>query len=496
MKKLYVLTSVYSSANYTFEIDSIITDSKNNDVTVLICDGCVGKCHANTMGLGWLCCECKRCSNRLLKRLGGVKIIHMKDYLDKSIVHPRLIYNSLKELNKLEYDGFEIGYGISSYFISLTRNLTPLIDEKQKEILDSWLESSMTYTDIANKVITNEYDIVYIVNGRYFDTKPFQEVALKKGIHFIMGESAVSIQGNHVRMNFDNIKVHSVAGNTQNILDFWDASTVPLEERRKIAASFYEKRANSIRTNDKVYTKEQKAGLMPEDWDPNKTNIAIFNSSEDEFAAIGGEWEKNNLFSSQIEGIRYMLENTKNPSIHFYLRIHPNLMNIKYKYHTDLYLLSKDFDNITVIPGNSPISSYSLLRECDRSITFGSTMGVEAAYAGKSSMVLLPCLHYLLDINYVPKNRQEVLDYINGKIEFVPNHENTLKFSYYYYNDERKGVDNTICEIRNHPISIFGRTVNSYGMNYLCSNLKMKYYTLLNAIGIYKSKKLISKEEL
>ena len=495
MKKLYILTSIYSTVNYSFEIDSIISDSKTNDVTVLMCDGCVGDCHANTLGLSLLCHECKKRTAKILERIPNITVLKMKDYYDKSIVHDKYSYSSLKELNKIMYRGFEIGYGVSSYYISLTRNLTPQIDNRLKRLLDSWLDSSMSYADVADKVITNDFDLVYVVNGRYFDTKPFQEDAISKGIHLVLGESAVTIQGKHIRMNFDNIRVHSLSGNTNNILNFWDNSIVPLEERRRIASSFYEKKIKAIRTNDKVYTQNQKMGLLPDDWDSSKTNIVIFNSSEDEFAAIGGEWEKDNLFESQIAGIKYMLENTKDRSIHFYLRVHPNLKTIKYKYHTDLYKFASEYNNITVIPGNSPISSYALMGECDKVITFGSTMGVEAAYAGKPSMVLLPCLHYFLNINYVPKTKQDVIDFIEGRVSFTPDHENTLKFSYYYYNDERKSVDNPECEIRNYPISFFGKQINTYGMNYYCSTFMMKYYSLLNILGVFASRCFISKRE-
>lgn len=495
MKHLYILSSIYSSVNFSFEIDKLITDASKNDVSVLVCDKCVGKCSGNTFGVGLLCGECRKRTKAVLNSIKGIKMLKMSDYCDRSIKHQKYDYSSLKELNKIQYKGFEIGYGVSSYYISLTRNLAPLITPQLKKHLDAWLECSMIYADIADQVITPEYDMVYVVNGRIFDSKPFQEIAFIKGVHLIMGESARSINGNHVRMEFDNVRVHSVKGNCDNIRHFWDSSNVPVAERKKIAASFYENRANAIKTNDKVYTAGQKKNMMPEDWDDEKVNIGIFNSSEDEFAAIGGEFEKNNLFDSQISGIRYLLDNVRDPNIHFYLRIHPNLMKIKYKYHTDLYNLPKEYGNITVIPGDSEVSSYSLMRACDRVVTFGSTMGVESAYAGKAAMVMRPCFYYNLDVNFVPKTKEDVIDFVKGNIKYQPNIEDALKYSYYYYNNERKGVDNEKCTINNYPVRLFGKSINTYGMNYCCGNFRMKYCSYLNVLGVFISKCLISVRE-
>ena len=496
MKYLYVLGPIYSPVNFTFEIDSIISKAKTDDVTVLICNGFAKKCSGNTFGNRLLCQECKKRTAALLSSIPNLKVIKQEDIiLSCNNNHKRYQYNSLRELNKIIYSGFEIGYGVSSYYISLTRNLNPYISKRLRHILDNWLDISMTHADIANAIIADDYDRVYVINGRLFDSKPYQEVAFLKGIHVILGESYVSIDGEIVKMNFDNVRVHSVVGNCNNIQSFWESSKVPINKRRSIAASFYEKRANAIKTDDKIYTSGQKKGMLPADWDIKKNNIVIFNSSEDEFAAIGGEFEKDNLFSSQMEGIKFILDNVKDPLIHFYLRIHPNLMRIRYKYHTDLYKLETQYNNITVIPGDSPVSSYTLLKSCQRVITFGSTMGVEAAYAGKIAMVMRPCFYYHLGVNYVPNNKTDVLDFINGKIDFSPNIENALKYSYYYYNNERCANDNSECKIIPHTIKLGRKRYTFWGMNMACSDIRMFFISLLNAWGTLNEKLLIPKKE-
>ena len=496
MKKLYILSSIYGSVNFSFEIDSIITDARNNEVSVLICDGCFRKCAGNLCGNRLLCHECIKRTNAILNNIANIKILRQIDYVSEPIYHNHLNFKTIEELNSTRYKDIEIGYGVSSCYISLTRNLNPLINHKLNTIFNDWLEISMSHADIADRIITNNFDSVYVVNGRLFDSKPYQEIAFAKGIPIILGESTTSIDGKIVRMNFDNIRVHSVKGNCDAIRRFWDDSKVPIDERRKIAASFYENRIKAVKTNDKVYTAGQTTGLLPDDWDNSKTNIAIFNSSEDEFAAIGGEFMENNLFSSQLEGIKFLLENITDSSIHFYLRIHPNLMRVDYKYHTDLYSLPKSYRNITVIPGNSPVSSYSLMNSCNRIVTFGSTMGVESAYSGKSSIVLRRCGYYYLNVCFVPNDQKDVLDFVRGKISYTPNKEDALKYSYYYYNNERESVDNVECEIKHHSIGMLKYKFKFACMNLLCSELRMKFCAFLRCLGILESKIRIPKAEI
>lgn len=495
MKQLYILSTIYSAVNYSFEVDSILSASKDNDVTVLVCDGCIGICNGNTIGADILCNECLKRSLSVLKDIKNITIIKNSEYFNREKIYKQFSYNSIKELNTITYHGIEIGYGVSSYYISLTRNLNPEITPRLKKILDRWLLTSMRNADIAENAITEEYDMVYVVNGRMFESKPFQEVAFSRCKHVILGESMTNLDGVYVKMNFENVRVHSVSGNCQLIEEFWKSSILSEEEKVQIATSFYTNRASAIATNDKIYVKDQQKNLMPDDWDTRKTNIVIFNSSEDEFAAIGGEFETDNLFDSQMSGIKFILDNIQDENIHFYLRIHPNLMNIKYKYHKDLYKLPSQYKNLTVIPGNSPISSYALLYACDRVITFGSTMGVEAAFAGKIAMVMRPSFYYYLDVNFVPKNKEEIIEFITGRISYIPNRENALKYSYYYYNNERVGSVNKECKLNNYSISFLGWMFSINSMNLKCSDFRMKVCAFLCLLGISVAKLIIPKKE-
>lgn len=91
----------------------------------------------------------------------------------------------------------------------------------------------------------------------------------------------------------------------------WELSQLSEIEKIKIGRMFYERKRNGESVNDKSYVKQQQIGVLPENWDVKKKNIVIFNSSDDELASIGADYDCYSLFKSQYIGITSILENSK-----------------------------------------------------------------------------------------------------------------------------------------------------------------------------------------
>ena len=181
----------------------------------------------------------------------------------------------------------------------------------------------------------------------------------------------------------------------------------------------------------------------------------IFNSSEDEHSSISDEFDDNNLFPSQIEGIEWVakaLMNADDTAI--YLRIHPNLRNVKYKYHTDLLKLGEKYPNFHVIPGNSKISSYNMMYHASLVLVFGSTIGVESAYAGKPVITLAACTYMKLGFCYVPKTTEELMTLLN-------NHMNPHQPGFYFFNNDKRMV------------RVLGREGLGYPMDTVLGSMKL-----------------------
>ena len=120
------------------------------------------------------------------------------------------------------------------------------------------------------------------------------------------------------------------------------------------------------------YTKDQNTELLPSSWDYDKKNIAIYNTTENEFASIDYSWELP-FYKNQIDGIKRIVNSVyeQNKEIVFYLRIHPNYAHTNDPSVKEIYKI--DSPNLKIINANSKISTYKLMDNVSTVITFIST---------------------------------------------------------------------------------------------------------------------------
>ena len=142
------------------------------------------------------------------------------------------------------------------------------------------------------------------------------------------------------------------------------------------------------------------------------------------------------LFKSQYVGICSILEHfIGERNFCFYLRMHPNLSQLDNPFVNDLLELADKFDNIIVIAPAEKISSYSLMNAADKVISFGSTMGVEANYWGKPSILLSASEYYNLGVCYLPSSIEELCEMIKADLQPLAK-EGALKYAFYLLDRE------------------------------------------------------------
>lgn len=276
-------------------------------------------------------------------------------------------------------------------------------------------------------------DCIVIFNGRFFDTAVCIEIAKKYQIDYQIKEV---LDGPRVGKPFlietyFNCSVFDVNNKTEKVYDTWNRSSLPETEKIKIGSQFYERKKSGECVVDKSYVRGQQIGLLPPKWNPQKKNIVIFNSSDDELAAIGADYDSYSLFKSQYAGICSILEHFVGKQDYcFYLRMHPNLSKLDNPFVNDLSGLVNKFDNITVISPAEKISSYSLMDAADKVISFGSTMGVEANYYGKPSILLSASAYHNLGVCYLPSSAEELYEMIKASLPPLSK-EGAVKYAFY-----------------------------------------------------------------
>jgi hypothetical protein len=439
VRNLYYYNWQLQETVFGVVMDDIKERYEQDDIYFVSCKGALLPCWSNKFSDPLKCQICRFNQRSAFQSdFKKVKQLYIDDYCTKEEVEREFLtfgmgdYQSLDDIRGLVYKGINIGYGALSTYISSTRNRDALIDDDFRNYFNGLLKTQVFIKIAIDRIIEEvKPEAISIFNGRIHDTRPVFQTAVQKGIRLRGVETVVKGEFDYQRRIFENALPHDIGFQTQSIEKAWEESGFSLEEKRNIGKRFFENRRNNILARDrKVYTLDQKKGVLPENWDDSKRNIVIFNSSEDEFAAIGKEWDELALFKDQEIGIQFILSQIKDPTIHFYLRIHPNLKEVEYGYHKRLYDLDKQFSNVTIIGANSSVSTYTLMDHAEKVVVFGSSTGVEAAYSQKPVVLLGGSFYYHLDVAYTPKSKQEAINLIQSELK--PKGDlGAIKFGFY-----------------------------------------------------------------
>jgi hypothetical protein len=153
--------------------------------------------------------------------------------------------------------------------------------------------------------------------------------------------------------------------------------------------------------------------LLPVGWSTGRRNIVVFNSSEDEFESFAEM--RNPVYADQCEALDALAAASLPPDVRLYLRVHPNLAGI---YNSQLrHLATLRAPHLRIVDATSPVDSYALLDAAETVLTFGSTVGVEAAYWGKPSILVGRAHYEHLGACAIPSTHEELLAMLAGKLE-------------------------------------------------------------------------------
>lgn len=442
MKNVLIFSYARQGYQEACQLEAAKEFLNNGDkVTFITCGSCVGICNDNHLGDPLRCSICKRMQIKRVKQIVSpdINVTCIDDLctqqLKDNVNAIKLAYNTIDELKTLKYRDIEVGYGALSSYVSYTRNIDICIEGKIKEYFDYLIRMQIRIILILEKLLAElNPDLIVVHNARYAHYKPIYGMAIVNNIDYLVTETIIAADGTIMREFFNNGIPHDIIVRDSMMRKFWN--NYPDDSvREEIAKTFYENRKNAKFAGDTIYVKDQKLGKLPENWDSTKENIVLFNSSEDEYFAISSKYDNYSLFKSQLDGIVTIVERYINDeSKHFTLRVHPNLKNLPYHYHQDLYKLN--YPNLSIIPADSDISTYSILDAADKVIVFGSTMGIEACYWGKPTINLAYALYENMDVTYYPHTTDELFDMIDNQELKPKDPNNTLIYGLYYMSNK------------------------------------------------------------
>jgi len=452
-------------------IEGLVNEAK--DIRVLLCDNVLHNCYFNRTHNVLGCASCQSRQRALLNQAGvkSENLLSLQKFKEEDLDLPE--FRSTEELMDFSYGGIDIGRGVASSIISLETSKAISVVKNIQDLYSRWA-----------------FDEVYIFNGRFAETWPVVKFAKNNSIPFFTMEA-----GAHDRYElFENALPHSMKARHVKIEKYWREADI--SERLKIGNEWFNNRRGRIEKFEHSFVKDQVNDQLPIGFDTSIQNICIFNSSEDEMASIS-EYQ-NDIYKNQNDAINQILEHYNgHEEIQFYLRLHPNLAGVDNAQTKEIYAL--DYPNLTVIKPTEKIDTYALMDACVKTISFGSSTGIEATYWGKPSILFGKAFYMYLDCVYNPQSFDELRSLIDTEdLTPIPK-ETTLPFGYFMMTFGKKpihfkfdGIDNS--KYKNKKINKFYPStpglIVKYMSNYkLWKKLhKLFYGSALSLKGIFKYK--------
>ena len=408
--------------HFTTKLEIIKNLIKNGDnVYTLSCNEEIdGGCVANRN------CEkihCKRC--RTLKNAGLAKIKFPKEkelFLENFEVPQFPEFKDLQDLKTYKIGDFNIGFGVANNCMFRTRDY--ILDAKRNAqyIKKSLRLAYLIYKNIDKIVKEKNIDEIYIFNGRFAECWAGVSYCVNNNITYYLHERGAHSDNYEI---LKNKMFHNLQSYKDEVVKYWEQGS---SNKIEIARHWFELKKTG--NNWCSYTKKQKKGLLPPDFDTTKEKIAIFNSSLDEYIVFD-DWQ-NPIAKTENELIFKLFDYFRqDDSKHFFLRIHPNLTNINTNQMKEIKNYAKNKpDNLTIIMPEDVIDTYSLIEQSDKILTFTSTVGVEGCYWGKPVILAGRAIYEDLDVAYKARDFNHLVQLLNSQLEPKPQ-ENAYPYGYW-----------------------------------------------------------------
>lgn len=359
------------------------------------CAGCVG---AFVASLDWLDGEVHR-----------LPLLALDPHDVARVRECRVEFDSLDDLMAYRFEGFDLGYAVVSTIVTMTREPRPDISERGPMVARLARTAAGAFLSTLRLLQRQSFDLVYVFNGRFAIARAVLRACEQVGVPFVTHDRGRDLQ--HFA-EYPGGLPHDRELRARMAHEAWRVAAADPVERERVARHWFEQRERGVELNWHSFAKNQQAGRLPREWDPSKKNVVIFNSSEDEFVAIGEEWS-DGIYETQIDGILRLADAfADDPERQLYLRIHPNLATVENSQTRGLLSLSHPALNI--IPAASKISSYALIDASDCILTFGSTVGMEALVRGTPATSLGPTFYDGLGQDERPRTHEEAVAWVRN----------------------------------------------------------------------------------
>lgn len=390
----------------TIEIVNNLVNS-GHEVFLLSCLGDLASCPANPTKDKYICNLCSQQTAYSKSALLPLNVNHLILDLSEECQVPE-VPTSFENFRDFEYEGVPIGKMVLSQLVDELQDIYIKEEILQKRGKQEILSAVKLYKKTLGIIRENNIDAVYVWNGRRGCDGPVLYAGISEGKKVFSHISGSTPEKYAI---FPEGGIHSTRIRIQLIEDYYKKNSVGKLRDKYFKDGndfFYRQRytgqtdlaaawfgGNFESTNVDYFLTERK-------------KLVIFTSSYWEWIAAS-EVEVPRDFQDPYNLLKTLICDSKIlEDYEIIIRWHPNLVNAgEHELRRMKEILSSDHDVLQFEPDSS-VDSYQLLLQADLVLTFGSTLGIEATYYGKTSVVAGPCGYMGLNSVYEPKDYIEL----------------------------------------------------------------------------------------
>jgi len=285
-------------------------------------------------------------------------------------------------IRTMTYRGAELGRAILQ--VNPDHN-TPLTDEHLWP--HNWVKSAaesfaFVFDQTMALIHSRGITCVAVYNGRFLHDGAVTAAAKASGIPVLSYDLGGS-QTNYDLTIDDTHDWEALQRRMLNLYSTWDPS-----ERDRIGISWFLERTEHKDPSNSKFVESQAIGNSV-DLPQGKKIVVFFSSSGDEISELDLNWD--DYFGSQENALHLVSRIcAENPDIFLIVRSHPHKRHKPVRDVTDWIAAVGEANPDLHLNPHSNVDSYTLMRQADLVVTYGSTTGVEAAFAGKPVIVMGP----------------------------------------------------------------------------------------------------------
>lgn len=437
-----LIASVFSIDSYSRGIMPDLLQSQldkfpDAKIHYLTCSNTFDVCYFNINKQPDVCYRCKTGVKNTLELVSGnfnhLKISDIISVEDKQKAASFFRDKPIVDFNHT-FENFEVGAATLSTYISRTRD-RDLHDVDQAYVKELAINALSLYLGLQGFLERENIDVVYNFNGRQDYVRAVLRASLSKNSDCYNLERARL--GGNVEF-YKNVLPHDILNKANLVEQCWIDSELSETEKNEVGANFFNRQKTGESIIFPSFTKKMKKGEVPDYLLNGNKNFVLFNSSDDEVAALGENY-KNPFFKDQNEGLQFLtrLFGERLKDYNLIIRMHPNLAGVTHDFINTIRDLHQEYPNIYVVTPESSVDSYTLMEHAQKVISFGSTTGLEAASRKIPVILLGKGIYYYSNVAYIPENKEGIENLLISELKPKPL-QNALKFGFYFLKGGKK----------------------------------------------------------